>query len=201
MRPRFVPMNHDLDNFVRTLTRAAELKRVKRAGWMRCGIGAASCESVADHTFGVALLALLLPPRVAGLAIDRDRCVRLALVHDLAEAIVGDITPHDGIDPAEKRRREERAIRELAATLGGDDGELLALWLEFEAGATPEARLVRELDVIEMAMQARAYERAGTLAAADAGQFIASARQRVTSEAGRALLAAVTDVPERRPRD
>jgi putative hydrolase of HD superfamily len=181
---------HDLDNLHRTLARAANLKQVKRAGWLRCGVDAAACESVADHTFGVALLALLLP-RVATPDLDRDRCVRLALVHDLAESVVGDITPHDHIDPADKHRREGQAIRELCATLGGDD-ELLALWLEFEAGETAEAKVVRELDVIEMAMQARRYERTGMLTRDDAEQFIASARRRVQSETGRALLATAT---------
>jgi putative hydrolase of HD superfamily len=191
-------MSHrSLDNLLRLLDRAANLKRTRRAGWLRRGVPADACESVADHTFGVALLALLLPREAAG-DVDRDRCVRLAIVHDLAESIVGDITPHDRIDPAEKHRREAAAIRELAAMLGDDGGgggELLALWQEFEAGETPEARLVRELDVIEMAAQARRYEGGGVLSRADAEQFIASARQRVRSATGLALLAAAASGP------
>ena len=163
------------------------LKSLKRAGWLRCGVGAGECESVAEHTFGVALLALILPDG-QGVAVDRDRCVRLALVHDLAESIVGDITPHDAIEPAEKHRRERSAMEELSRTLGRAGGELLALWGEFEADETPEAKLVRELDVIEMACQARAYQRAGKLTAAAAEGFIASARQRVRSGVGRRLL-------------
>jgi putative hydrolase of HD superfamily len=113
------------------------LKRLRRAGWRRCGVAESSCESVAEHTFGVALLAMLLP-QTAGLELDRGRCVMLALVHDLAEASVGDITPHDGVDPVEKRRREEAAMRDLAQRLG--DESILSLWLEFEAGREPRRR-------------------------------------------------------------
>ena len=174
-----------MDRLLQTLARAARLKHVRRAGWLRCNVPDTDCESVADHTFGVALLALLLPSG-ANIKVNRDRCVALALVHDLAEAIVGDITPHDGVDPAEKRRREEAALRELSEMLGDD--ELLTLWQEFEAAQTPEAKLVRELDVIEMAMQARAYEREEKLSPQDAQRFIASARARVTSEIGLELL-------------
>jgi putative hydrolase of HD superfamily len=172
----------DLLTFLATATR---LKTLDRAGWRRCGVD--PCESVADHTFGVALLALILP-NAADLDVDRDRVIALSLVHDLAESIVGDITPHDGVDPREKRRREEAAIRQLAAS-GGP--HLLDLWTEFEAGETSEAKLARDLDVIEMAWQARQYERAGKLPRERADQFVASARQRVATDAGRRMLDAI----------
>ena len=75
---------------------------------------------------------------------------------------------------------------------GGAGAELRALWRDFEAAQTPEARLVRELDVIEMTAQARRYARGGVLRPADAEPFIASARERVHSATGLALLAAAT---------
>src|SRR5438552_17296826 len=126
-------MNHNVINFFSHVMR---LKRLPRAGRKRCGVR--DCESVAEHTFGVAMLALLVS-RTADSTIDRDRCIALALVHDLAEASVGDITPHDGIDREEKQRRERDAMDALSTMLG--DGEILALWMEFEAGETAEARL------------------------------------------------------------
>src|SRR5437868_14974074 len=105
-----------MQSLVRFLEQVSKLKTTPRAGWQRCGVE--PCESVADHTFGVALLALLLPdaehsgePARPRAGLDREHCIALALVHDLAESIVGDITPHDGVDPAEKRRREEQAMR------------------------------------------------------------------------------------------
>ena len=163
----------------------ARLKNLKRAGWRRCGVE--PCESVAEHTFGVSALALALT-KSAG--VNRDKCLALAVVHDLAEAIVGDITPNDGIDPAEKSRRESEAIARFAQTLG--DESLVALWKEFESAATPEAKLVRDLDVIEMALQAREYQRLGRLSASDADEFVQSARRRVTTEIGKRLIEAAS---------
>jgi putative hydrolase of HD superfamily len=171
--------------------RAAQLKSIDRAGWRRCGIERVACESVADHTFGVALLALLLPlDEIAGEhRLDRDRCVALALVHDLAESIVGDITPHDGVEAADKHAREHDAIRQLAAALG--DEQILTLWEEFEAALTPEARLVRDLDVIEMAIQAKSYEQRGLLTPAQAAGFVESASRRIATTAGKQILQSV----------
>jgi putative hydrolase of HD superfamily len=184
---------------LRFLDHAMCLKTTKRAGWTRCGVD--PCESVADHTFGVALLALLVPstaatgepdrPRSGPSAenLNREHCVALALVHDLAESIVGDITPHDHVDPADKHRREEQAMRDLAQTLGDD--RILNLWREFEEAKTPEAQFVRDLDVIEMAMQAKRYQRAGSLAPADAQSFVDSARKRLNTDLGRDMLDAI----------
>src|SRR4051794_15354555 len=67
------------------------LKEIPRTGWLDRGILAEETESVADHSYGVALLAWLLAPD----ALDRGRVVELALIHDLAEAVVGDVTPYD----------------------------------------------------------------------------------------------------------
>lgn len=175
-----------MENFLRFFAQAARLKSLKRAGWGRCGLE--PCESVADHTFGVGLMALMLP-EVAVASANRDRCVALALVHDLAESIVGDITPHDAIEPAEKHRREREAMGELSQALG--DPELLTLWLEFEHGQTEEAKVVRELDVIEMAWQASHYRAEGSLSDTDASSFFASARARVRSNWGTRLLDAI----------
>jgi putative hydrolase of HD superfamily len=175
-----------MTDILRFYEQAAKLKSLKRAGWVQCGMG--ECESVADHSFGVALLALLLT-KDARPAVNRERCVALALVHDLAEAIVGDITPRDGIPADEKRSRELAAMRELAGVLGND--EVLKLWEEFELGETSEAKLVRELDVIEMAWQAKAYELAKRLSNDAADGFVKSANERVTSSAGRTAMAAI----------
>jgi putative hydrolase of HD superfamily len=171
---------------------ASRLKRIERAGWRRCGVGAADCESVADHSFFVALLALLLPSFARDENLDPFRCIALALVHDLAESIVGDITPHDAISADEKHRREEAAMRQLAATLGDD--EILTLWQEFESAQTPEAKLVREMDVIEMAWQADTYAAAGALDPASQSSFRRSAQSRISSPLGQSLLDASPSV-------
>lgn len=168
---------------LRFLRLAGRLKGTVRAGWGLRGIEGA--ESVADHTFGVALLALVLHGEAEG-PLDRERCLALALVHDLGESLVGDITPFDGVPVEEKHRREREALAELGALLGS--GELPALWEEYQAGTTPEARFVRELDKLETALQAAAYQEEHGV---ELGEFRENAEARLTLPALRALLAAL----------
>ncbi|KAL0164952.1 hypothetical protein M9458_040705, partial [Cirrhinus mrigala] len=86
-------------------------------------------------------------------------CMKLALVHDLAECIVGDIAPADNVSKAEKHRREKEAMVHITGLL--DDGlrkEIYSLWEEYETQSSPEAKLVKELDQLEMIIQAHEYE-------------------------------------------
>ena len=177
-----------MENVLRWYEQAAKLKELKRIGWQHYGVEPG--ESVADHSLGVALLALVVP-RAAGLSVNVDRVVTLAVVHDLAEAIVGDITPMDAISPDEKHRREADAMRQLEDLLG--DGSISALWDEFELGQTEEAKLARELDMIEMAWQAKSYQRRGAIDLSEAMEFIETAMQRVRSDAGVRLLKLIVE--------
>lgn len=132
-----------------TLLEVAALKALPRAGWVRQGVPAP--ESVAAHSFGVAwLAALLCPPEL-----DRLRVLEIALLHDVPEVRAGDITPHDGVGRAEKRRLEAAA----AAGLLGGLPRALAAWAEYDAGQSPEARFVHELDKLDMGLQALVYAR------------------------------------------
>jgi len=85
------------------------------------------------------------------------------MVHDLAESIVGDITPHCGVSDADKHARELAAMEKIRDVLGSGSGgdEMLELWKEYEAGETPESKLVKDLDKIEMILQALEYEAEG----------------------------------------
>jgi putative hydrolase of HD superfamily len=95
--------------------------------------------------------------------IERGRLLAIALLHDLAEALLGDLpaSARRLIGADAKRAAERRAIEELLADLP-NRAEYLALWDEYAAGTSAEARLVKELDRIEMLAQALAYERAGS---------------------------------------
>jgi len=140
-------VNADQDALAATLLEVAQLKALPRAGWVRQGVPAP--ESVAAHSFGVAwLAALLCPPEL-----DRLRVLEIALMHDVPEVRAGDITPHDGVDRAEKRRREAAA----AAGLLGALPCALAAWADYDAGQSPEARFVHELDKLDMGLQALLY--------------------------------------------
>lgn len=110
-------------------------------------------------------------------AVNKDRLIRICLVHDLAESIVGDIVPHDvRVNAQEKRRLEEAAMRKIATDLDHSEisQELLELWLEYEACETPEAVVAKNLDKYEMIVQADEYEREQ---GHDLSDFFASTKQ------------------------
>ncbi len=135
------------------LDAAGALKRLRRAGWIRVGIP--EPESVADHSFRLALMALLFGAR---LGLNVEKMIHLALIHDLAESRTGDLTPVDRVTPTEKQERERVAFGQIVERL--PEGPALDdLWREYESGASREARIVRQLDKLEMALQALEYER------------------------------------------
>lgn len=167
-------MGQDWDNLLDFLGQAGRLKRLRRKGWVDRGV--VEPESVADHSYRLALLTLLAGSLIPGL--DVSRAVVLALVHDLPEALAGDWTPFDrdleaGVDPAllfrsppryhpefeaEKTARERAALRQMVAGLPDALARLLSqAWEEYETRVTPEARLVRQLDKVETALQAVEY--------------------------------------------
>lgn len=145
------------DAIVRTYLEACQLKSLPRTGWLRRGVPPARCESVAAHCHGVATLALLL---LGGRPLDEDRVLRMALLHDLGEARVGDLTPADGVSANDKHRREAEALRAIVDGLPHARSHL-EIWDEYEAGRTAEARFVRQVDKLEMALQAAAYRAQG----------------------------------------
>ena len=159
-----------------------QLKQLYRQGWLRRGVPRDRCETVAEHTAGVAWLTLLLAPETDGL--DAERALRMALIHDLGETHAGDITPADGVSEADKHARERLALQAVVARLprGGD---WLALWEEYELGRSPEARFVREVDRLEMGLQAAIYRAEGLV---DPTDFVASAREAVATPTLRHLL-------------
>ena len=141
------------------------LKRLDRTGWVLRGL-APGAESVGAHSYGVAVAAMLLADgvRARGVDVDVGRVLRMALLHDTAEARTGDL-PRAAAHyyPAETRREAERAaFDDMVAAL--DEARRLAyseLHEEYEARATLEARLVKAADVVDLLAQAYVFERAG----------------------------------------
>ena len=154
------------------LREANRLKATARTGWIVEGVK--DPESVAEHSFGTALLALVLSH--ARKDIDRAKAVKMALTHDLAESRIGDVLvdwkvdyhktrgreipgKNHGISAAEKHELEKEAMASLTAQIAGGR-EILDLWMEFEEGKTAEAVFVRSVDKLEMLLQAVEYEKA-----------------------------------------
>lgn len=135
---------------------AGFLKKVERAGWVR--IGVTDPESVADHSFRLALLVMAAGDQ---LGLDSGKLVKMALLDDLAESIVGDLVSERGnqtlIDHDTKIKKERRALRKILSSLKNRN-DYLKLWEETQEGTSREARLVKQVDKLEMAIQALEYE-------------------------------------------
>ncbi|KAI9785313.1 MAG: hypothetical protein M1839_000330 [Geoglossum umbratile] len=149
------------------------LKTTKREGWRRFGIDQG--ESISDHMYRMSLLTMFAPPDLAA-RLNIPHCTKMALVHDMAESLVGDITPVDGISKPEKNRREAETMDYLtSALLGNVHGGLVGsqireIWEEYEKSETLEAKFVHDIDKMELLLQMVEYERAhkGTV---DLGEF------------------------------
>src|SRR5690606_13145242 len=137
----------------------SHLKQLYRQGWLHRGIQPAACESVAEHTFCMAVLAMLLADQYFR-ALDSSRVLRMALLLGIGAVYGGDIIPGEGVAKEEKQRLEREAVRRIFQGLPNGD-QYLAAWDEFEQGETPEARLVKQVDRLEMALQASVYEHMG----------------------------------------
>ena len=147
------------------------LKQVFRKGWLERGLPPARCESVAEHSFGNAMLCLLLAQQQPGLNVEK--ILRMALIHDLGEVYVGDLTPTDAVDPQEKYAMEKQAVLKILSGLPAGK-TLLENWEEYEAQVTPEAQFVKQVDRLEFALQAAQYEQADLITAADLLQKVGS---------------------------
>lgn len=132
------------------------LDRVPRIGYSLRGVS--EPESVAEHSFHTVFLVWTLGQREGGL--DLLRAVELALVHDLAEVRISDLprTASDYFPPGAKHAAERAAIAEILAPLGGRGS---ALYAEYQALQTAEARFVSACDKLQLLIKARVYEQAG----------------------------------------
>ncbi len=156
----------DLPGLAGLLLESATLKRIPRTGWGMRGVP--HVESVAEHSFGVAFLALALVDTLQASGdldgkLDLEKVLIMALLHDLAEARLTDL-PRSATSllPARvKSQAEASAMADLLAPLPAA-GRYEALWLEFEHSASPEGRLVRDADKLEMMIQCLRYEQAGS---------------------------------------
>jgi len=147
-----VPQTH-LDGILEFLRATEALKTTFRSGYTSSG----DRESVAEHTWRLCLMALLIAPSVPD--VDFARLIRICIVHDLGEAIGGDIPAPEQARRAEagssgKSADERRDLVTLVAPLPETlRSEILDLWDEYEAASTAEARLAKALDKLETILQ------------------------------------------------
>lgn len=178
--------DYSLHNFVKFLEIAGRLKRTPRAGWVEVGIQ--QPESVADHTFRTSILCMIYADMEG---IDQLKLLRMALIHDLPEAIIGDLTPSK--KTKESKKKEDAAINQILNLLPKKQREkYITVWNEYQEGKTREAKAVRQLEKLEMALQAKEYEKAG-LPSQSLKRFIKSAEKAVTWPELKSLLLCIME--------
>jgi putative hydrolase of HD superfamily len=127
---------------------AERLKNVLRSAWTTTG----RQESTTDHSWRLCLLAMMLERDLGD--VDFSRVLKMAIVHDLGEALGGDVPAPLASAAPDKHARERADLLTLTAALPDDlRDELLELWDEYGAAETPEARLVKGLDKLETIIQ------------------------------------------------
>lgn len=139
------------------LNLVGDLKKIPRTGWLHHGL--INVESIAEHTFRVSILAFMLAD---DLDCDRSKLVEMALIHDIAEIKAGDIVAEHGTQvdvqqKATKFEKEKTAMTNLSQ-ISPNGKNILKLWEEYEHLNTREAKILKQLDKLEMAMQALEYE-------------------------------------------
>lgn len=177
------------------LLKALDLKDEKRTGWELRNIE--HPESVADHSWSVALLCLVYSDQED---IETDKCLRMALIHDLAESQTGDlVTRADSemqqVDKDDKHSMELAVMNQISSGL--ENKEIMDVWKEYEERETPEAKFVKDMDMIDMCLTALKYEKQQRYDPEEENEnfqeydnldeFFATTRPRLNTETGKQL--------------
>jgi|SRR3989344_1752532 len=167
-----------MEKLLKFFIETGKLKDMPRRGWVLRNIK--NPESIADHTFRVALLGWILGKK-NGLKVEK--VIKMALIHDLCEVYAGDTTPYDSILPKSKKaieklmrtwprfskkekkrlaekkfKKEKKALDKLAKNLPDElSREVKNLWMDYEGGLTREGRFFKQADRLENFLQALEY--------------------------------------------
>ena len=146
-------------DFIEFQEKIGNLKHLRRTGWVVINVPFA--ETVAAHSWRMALMAICKEKELQNLNLDVNHIIELCIVHDISESVVGDIIPYEHqtgdkkISKEEKHRLESEAINEMSQKYGFE--KLKTLFEEYEAQESPESVVVKNLDKIDMILQAYEY--------------------------------------------
>ncbi len=159
------------------------LKKIPRKGWTS-KLGILSPESVADHTFSMATIAMVLSDLQK---LDTQKVLKMSLLHDIAESITGDLTPED-ISKNEKNALENKTIDKILSNLPDYLAKnYLTIWNEYNEDISDEAKLVHEVDKLEMVVQGLSYANDG-IEKEKLKPFFDSAKSQINSKQLREIL-------------
>ncbi len=165
---------------------AATLKSVRRSGWHE-KLGLDNAESVADHSYVATLMAVVYADMMG---LDASKTARMSLLHDLAESITGDITP-EAMPRSQKSEKEDDAMSTILEMFPKEIRQKYAdAWAEYRDADSPESALLKQVDKLEMALQAKRYAKSGPH---DIESFLSTARQCVSNPALQGMLDVQSD--------
>lgn len=136
---------------------ASNLKDVKRQGWID-KINLENTESVADHSYSMAIMSMVFSDSNN---YNTEKILKMVLLHDLAESLVGDMVP-DQIDTDKKKELENEAFENIMEKLPENiKNHYSQIWNEYQKNTTNESQIVHQIDKLEMALQAKNYQNKG----------------------------------------
>lgn len=142
-------MSKNLEQILKFLHKIGKLKETYRFGESKTLKG----DSSADHSWRLTLMTFIIADELK-LKIDIGRAMEIALVHDLAEAITGDIDARliaqGKITKEKKYQQEKEAMKKIKKSLPAKTGKkIYGLWQDYEKGGSKEAKFIKALDKIE----------------------------------------------------
>ena len=141
-------------NFLKT---AANLKKISRQGWID-KLSLDNPESVADHSYSMAMIGMVISDLQN---YDSEKIIKMILLHDLAESKIGDHTPEQ-LSKEKKNKLENNAFDEIIKDLPNlIKLQYLQIWQEYQENNSLESKIVHQIDKLEMALQAKIYEKDG----------------------------------------
>ena len=158
------------------LNTSANLKNIPRQGWID-KLAIKNPESVADHTFSMAIIGMILSDSKK---YNTEKILKMILLHDLAESVTGDFTPEQ--KPAiDKKILENKTMVEILSNLSEEiQDQYLKIWDEYQNNTTADANFVHQIDKFEMALQAKIYEKQTNPEKTKV--FLESAKKEITDE-------------------
>ena len=158
------------------LNTSANLKNIPRQGWID-KLAIKNPESVADHTFSMAIIGMILSDSKN---YNTEKILKMILLHDLAESVTGDITPEQK-SVIDKKRLEDKTMKEILSNLSEEiQTKYLEIWDEYQDNKTIDANFVHQIDKFEMALQAKIYENQTT--SEKTKVFFESAKKEINDE-------------------
>ncbi len=167
---------------------AANLKKISRQGWID-KLSHDNPESVAEHCFSMSIMTMLISDLED---YNFEKTLKMVLLHDLAESKIGDFTPEQ-IDKNKKLELEDNAFNEIVKSLPDSlKSEYTNLWQEYLQNNSNESKLVHQIDKLEMALQAKIYEKDG-YSAEKLKSFFDSADREITNPKLKELFRKITE--------